>query len=99
MKCPRCQQDNPSHAGFCLKCGTPVDGRAPIAKSSADLTGEIDRLKGSLGEALKREAEAQEQQTATAEILRLISSSPTSVGVLPALWTADLFSCHSLGAG
>jgi len=21
MKCPRCQQDNPSHARFCLGCG------------------------------------------------------------------------------
>src|SRR5262249_43441014 len=23
MKCPRCQQDNPSHAKFCLECATP----------------------------------------------------------------------------
>ena len=24
MKCPRCQQDNPTHARFCLGCGTPL---------------------------------------------------------------------------
>src|SRR5215510_12772622 len=23
MKCPRCQQDNPSQAKFCLECATP----------------------------------------------------------------------------
>src|SRR4029453_4033761 len=25
MQCPRCQQDYPSHAKFCLECGTPVE--------------------------------------------------------------------------
>ena len=61
MKCPRCQQENPSHAEFCLKCGTPVNGLAPIPKSYADikhenerLTGENEGLRGSLHEALVR---------------------------------------------
>ena len=79
MKCPRCQQDNPSHAEFCLKCGAPLDSRSPIPKSHADmeddnqrLKGEVERLRYSLGEAL-------EQQTATSEILRVISQSQTDV--------------------
>ncbi len=24
MKCPRCQQDNPPQAKFCLECATPL---------------------------------------------------------------------------
>src|SRR5262245_25174047 len=72
MECRRCQQDNLSHAGFCLKCGAPVDSRPLIPKSYADLTAEIERLKSSLGEAL-------EQQTATSEILGVISRSPSDV--------------------
>src|SRR5262245_50391289 len=42
------------------------------------LKGKADALKRE-AEGLKREAEAQEQQAATAEILRVISSSPTDV--------------------
>jgi len=32
MQCPRCRQDNPSHAKFCLECAYPLVGRvAPAA--------------------------------------------------------------------
>ena len=71
MRCPRCQQENPSHAEFCLKCGTPVTGAAPL-KSYADLKDENEALGRSLTEALDRE-------TATGAILRVISSSPTDI--------------------
>ena len=67
MKCLRCHQDNPPHTRFCLGCGKPAAG---VAKSYADLKDELEGLRSSLTEAL-------EQQAATSEILRAISSSPT----------------------
>jgi GAF domain-containing protein/anti-sigma regulatory factor (Ser/Thr protein kinase) len=68
MQCPRCQQENPSHAKFCLECGTPFHRRDESAQPAPSYAG----LQRSLTEALERE-------TATSEILQIISSSPTDV--------------------
>ncbi len=68
MKCPRCQKQRPTSQNFCGACGTPlarVEGDTPPALSYAD-------VQRSLSEAL-------EQQAASSEILRLISTSPTDV--------------------
>src|SRR5262245_48956683 len=67
MKCPRCEQDNPSHAKFCLECGAPLYVAA--GGFYAELHAEIKALRRSL-------SEATEQQSATSEILRTISGSP-----------------------
>ena len=66
MQCPRCQQENPTSHKFCRECGTPLrslEGGAELTLSYAD-------VRRSLTEAL-------EQQAARAEILRVISQSPT----------------------
>jgi signal transduction histidine kinase len=72
MKCPRCQQDNPSHASFCPRCGTPLLAADPIGRPYTELERENDGLRRALSEAL-------EQQTATSQILRAISNSPRDV--------------------
>ena len=89
MQCLRCQQDNPSHAKFCLACGIPV-AEAPFqAQRYADLKDEIERLRRSLGEAA-------EQRTATGAILRAISRSPRDLpAVLDAIVTNAARLSHS----
>jgi GAF domain-containing protein len=88
MKCPRCQQHNPSHAMFCLQCGAPVRRSAADDASEASYT----ELQRSLTEALARES-------ATGEILRVLSGSPPAIQpVLDAIVGSAARLCGSLDA-
>jgi two-component system, NtrC family, sensor kinase len=68
MQCPRCQHEDPAGQTFCGDCGT-----------SLRATSEGSRPGASYAELQRELSEAREQQTATAEILRVISSSSTDV--------------------
>jgi signal transduction histidine kinase len=72
MMCPRCQHENRPTARFCEGCANPLNGVRPTMVSNTQLKTEVEGLERALTESV-------EQQTATASILRVISSSPTDV--------------------
>src|SRR5262245_7811354 len=75
MKCPRCQHEGRPVAKFCEDCGTPFEPTKQDGPPAA-----------SYGELQRALTEALDQQTASSQILRVISGSQIDVqGALDAI--------------
>jgi signal transduction histidine kinase len=94
MQCPGCHHENRPLARFCEECAGPLKGASPVTRSDADdLRAEVESLRQALTESL-------EQQTATAEILRVMSGSPADVQpVLDTIVDRALRLCDGLYSG
>src|SRR5262245_8043020 len=88
MKCPRCQHKNPSQARFCMACGAELRARAKreTAKRGKAVIGSrpqtgrrrVTKSEDARAKDLERRlTEALERQTATSDILGVISQSHT----------------------
>src|SRR6266481_1818843 len=89
MRCPRCQHENPPGMRFCGDCGTPLRQLEGIAHSTSSYA-DLERFL----------TEARDQQTATAEILRVIGTSPTDAHpVFEAIARSGVQVCGALSCG
>src|SRR5262245_22605000 len=95
MRCPRCQQEHSSQARLCTACGAgpgartksrraravPVSHKPPKSEGGGarDLENRLAEAVGRVQGLNRQLIEAQEQQTATSDILRVISRSQTDV--------------------
>src|SRR5215468_1038409 len=61
------------------KPAKPKEAKPPVARKPSQDDARVRDLEKRLAEALRDKADAQEQQRATSEILRVISSSPTDI--------------------